>query len=370
MPELKKPRRIAFVTTQSDAMGGSHVHVRDVAGALLREGHEVKVFLGGNGPYFDVLEKHGIPFHRLTHMVRPLDPLTDLKGIKELRAALREYRPDLVSSHSSKAGILARIAGKKEGIPTLFTAHGWSFTDGVPGFKRRIFEAAERYVGKMSPRIVCVAEADRQLAIDRRICPPDRLITIHNGMPESPERADPGAEPPIIVSIARLDEQKDHPTLFRALAELKDLPWSLELVGGGPREAELKALAEELGIGYRVAFHGTQANVKPFLERAQVFALISNYEGFPRSTVEAMRTGLPAIVSDVGGSREALEEGVSGYSVPAHNVPELALRLRDILGDADLRRSMGRVARERYEREFTFERMFERTKSVYAELVG
>ena len=369
MSELTRPIKIAFVTTQSDAMGGSHVHVRDVAGALMRDGHEAKVFLGGNGPYFDVLEKNGIPFHRLTHMVRPLDPMTDLKGIKELRQALREFKPDLVSSHSSKAGILARIAGKKEGIPTLFTAHGWSFTDGVPGMKRRIFEAAERYVGKFSKRIVCVAEADRQLAIDRRVCSADRLITIHNGMPESPERADPGAEPPMIVSIARLDEQKDHPTLLRALAALKDLPWSLELVGGGPREEELKQLAEELGIANRVAFHGTQSNVKPFLERAQLFVLISNYEGFPRSTVEAMRTGLPAIVSDVGGSREALEEGVSGFSVPAHDVQVLQDRLRAILGDPELRRSMGEVARQRYEREFTFERMYEKTKTVYAELV-
>ncbi|RYG44876.1 glycosyltransferase family 1 protein [bacterium] len=361
--------RIAFVTTQSDSMGGSHVHVRDVSSALVREGHEVKVFVGGTGPFTEQLSANGVAFHSLTHMVRPLAPSSDLKAIGELSRALLDFAPEIVSTHSSKAGIVGRMAGRKAKLPTLFTAHGWSFTEGV-GRSAALFERVERMVAKKGGTIVCVAEADRQLAIDRNVARPEQLVTIHNGMPDYPERANPGEGVPMIVSVARLDTQKDHPTLFRALAKIKDKPWTLELVGGGSRKEEFEGLARELGILERITFHGVQTNVRPFLSRAAVFALISNYEGFPRSTVEAMRTGLPALVSDVGGSREAIVEGETGFSVPRGDADAVAAKLGQILDSAELRTRMGVGARTRYESEFTFESMFEKTKRVYRDVIA
>ncbi|RYG37477.1 glycosyltransferase family 1 protein [bacterium] len=361
--------RIAFVTTQSDSMGGSHVHVRDVSSALVREGHDVKVFVGGTGPFTEQLAANEVPFHSLSHMVRPLSPNSDIKAIGELTQALLDFRPDIVSTHSSKAGIIGRLAGRKAKLPTLFTAHGWSFTEGV-GRSAKLYERVERIVAKKGGTIVCVAEADRQLAITKKVARPDQLVTIHNGMPDYPERAIPGLGIPMIVSVARLDTQKDHPTLFRALAKIKDKPWTLELVGGGSRKEEFQGLARELGILDRITFHGVQTNVRPFLSRAAVFALISNYEGFPRSTVEAMRTGLPALVSDVGGSREAIVEGKTGFSVPRGDVDAVAAKLGQILDSSELRTSMGEAARERYEKEFTFDSMFAKTKKVYQNVIA
>jgi glycosyltransferase involved in cell wall biosynthesis len=172
------------------------------------------------------------------------------------------------------------------------------------------------------------------------------------------------------VMVARIDDQKDHATLFRALAKIKDRAWGLDLVGDGPRRSEMEALASELGITYRVKFHGAQRNVRDYLAGAQTFVLVTHYEGFPRSTVEAMRTGLPVIVTDVNGCKEALEEGVTGFSVPVHDVDALAATLAKVIDDPELRRRMGEAGRKRYENQFTFDQMFVKTKAVYAEVLG
>jgi glycosyltransferase involved in cell wall biosynthesis len=351
-------------------MGGSHVHVRDVSSRLRQMGHDARVFVGGNGPYLEQLENAGVPYVKLKHMVRPICPHHDYLAIGELAAALREFNPDIISSHSSKAGIIARVAGRRLHVSTLFTAHGWSFADGVPTVSRLIYENAERAMGRISAKVICVAEADRQLAIDKNIVPAGRLVTIHNGMPDSPERSDPSVQPPALVSVARLDEQKDHPTLFKALSGLTELDWTLQLVGGGPRREEFEGMVKDLGIADRVVFHGVLTNVKPVLAASQAFVLSSNWEGFPRSTIEAMRTGLPAVVSDVGGAREAIEEGRTGFVVPPRDVDALADRLRKVIKDPALRASMGARARELYEERFKFEQMLAKTLATYRELLA
>jgi glycosyltransferase involved in cell wall biosynthesis len=330
----------------------------------------VKVFVGGTGPFTEQLAEREIPFHSLTHLVRPISPLADLKAIRELRVALGEYQPDLISCHSTKAGMVGRIAGSGIRIPTLFTAHGWTFVDGISKPQRVIVRAIEKFCAPKGPKIICVCEDDKRIAIDNGIAPASKFAVIHNGMPDHPERANPAIQPPRIVSVARLDSQKDHGTLFLALAGLTDIPWALDLVGDGPKREEYEGLVRTLGISVRVHFHGAQKNVRSFLANAQLFALISNYEGFPRSTLEAMRTGLPVVVSDVNGSREAIEQGVSGRYVPPRDVPALQAVLRDLLTAPGMRESMGKVGRTRYEQMFTFDQMMAKTAKVYEEVLG
>jgi glycosyltransferase involved in cell wall biosynthesis len=362
--------KIAFVTTQSTLVGGAHIHVRDIASALLRDGHEVKVFAGGRGTFQTLLDERGIPNASLVHMVRRIAPHKDLLALRELMQVLHEYAPDIVSTHSSKAGVIGRLAGHRLGIPTLYTAHGWSFTEGIPHAERWAYRWIERQIGKISPCIICVSEMDRRLALKYRVSHPTRIFTVHNGMPDVMERANPRATPPVIVSVARLDEQKDHRTLFLALADLKHLGWTLELVGEGPRRQMLEHLAMKAGIADRVRFLGANWNVAPILERAQIFALISRWEGFPRSTLEAMRAGLPCIVSDVGGAAEAIEEGVNGFTVARGNVLDVQTKLEALLTDPLLREAMGHRGRAIYEARFTFEPMYRRTVALYERLLG
>lgn len=362
--------RFAFVCTHAGSIGGSYVHVRDCSAALIREGHQVKVFVGGTGPFTESLDSMGVPYYSLTNLTRPIRPDKDWRAIRELQSALTQYQPDLISCHSTKAGMVGRIAGKHAGIPTLFTAHGWTFVDGIPPLQRKLVLAIERYCAKLGPQIICVCDEDRKLALANGIGDPDKFTVVHNGMPDFPDRSDPSTEPPRIVSIARLDSQKDHPTLFNALSQLKDLPWNLDLVGDGERREEYEQMVRGLGIGDRVHFHGSQKNVRPFLSQAHIFALVTNYEGFPRSTLEAMRTGLPVVVTDVNGCKEALIEGETGLTVPLHDVDALAQALRGLLIDPVRRKRMGERGRQRYEDNFTFDAMFAKTKAVYERVLG
>ncbi len=359
--------RIAYVITRSDSIGGAHVHVRDLSLHLRALGHEAVVLVGGEGPFTEELSRHEIPFHSLRHLVRPISPLTDVRAVVELRKRLRAIRPDIVSTHSSKAGWVGRLAARTLRIPVVFTAHGWAFTEGVPERERRMYARAERWVAPLAHRIITVSEHDRQIALKERVAREDKLVAVHNGMPDIPPsfHANPGVQPPRIVMVARFEPQKDHETLFEAVRGLTDLPWTLELIGDGPTRASMERLADEVGIADRVEFAGVRRDVDRRLADAQLFVLVSKWEGFPRTILEAMRAGLPVIASNVGGVTESVAEGKNGYVVPRGDANALRERLRTLLVSPELRIQMGAEGRKRYEAEFTFERMLEKTLAVY-----
>src|SRR5260370_14237234 len=331
--------RSVYVVTRSDSIGGAHVHVHDLAAALRTAGHQTIVLSGQRGPFGEELAAEGIPHYPLRHLVRPIHPWHDAAALFEIQAYLRWLRPDLVSAHSSKAGWLCRLVGVTLGIPTVFTAHGWAFTTGVPPGAARLYRWAERLTAGLADRIITVSEYDHQLALRYGVVPAAKLVTVHNGMPDIPpaDRADPGRSPPRLVTIARLEPQKDHSTLLRALAQLQATAWELDVIGDGPLRSQAAALATELGISHRVRFLGARRDIATQLAQHQLFALISHWEGFPRSILEAMRAGLPGVASDVGGVRESVSEGETGFLVPREDIAGLRARPALLLDDPGLR---------------------------------
>lgn len=378
--------KVAYALTRSDTVGGAAVHVRDCARAMFDRGEEAAVIVGGEGPFLDQLEEAGVPHRPIPHLVgRPFALWTWAPALREIRAALAELEPDLVSCHTSNAGFLGRLAAASLGIPALFTAHSWAFTEGKSWWRRAVFTAGERAVAPLAERIVTVSDYDRRLALERRVAGADELVTVHNGVvdvdarlraeprggeAESGEGAGTDEEPCRIVMVARFERQKDHATLLRALARLERRPWLLGLVGEGPHAAEARRLARELGIRDRVRFLGHRDDVAEVLATAHLFVLASRWEGFPRSILEAMRAGLPVVASDVGGVSEAVAEAETGYLVEPGSPGPLAGRLGAMIGDPDRRARMGRAGRRRYEDRFTFERMFERTRALYGEVTA
>ena len=363
--------RIVYVITRADEIGGAQVHVRDLASAMHAAGHEVTVLAGVGGVLFDQVAERGVPFRLVSHLVRPIAPHRDLAALRELKALFRELRPDLVSTHSSKAGWLGRLAASQLRIPVIFTAHGWAFTEGPAAALRWLYARAERAAAPLADHIITVSEYDRDLALTHRVAPQQKITRIHNGIvdrtPNKRTRPDTGV--PCIVMIGRFAAPKDQPILLRALGQLRGLKWRLELVGDGPRQPEAIALAEALGIADRVRFLGERYDVNAILADADIGVLISNWEGFPRSILETMSTGLPVVASDVGGIPEAVEEGETGFLVPRQDIRLLTDRLRLLLTNAHLRHTLGAKGRLRYEQEFQFELMFERTLALYQQIL-
>lgn len=363
--------RIVFVVTRSDAVGGAQVHIRDLASALQTAGHFAMVLCGGNGPWLEQLRSRGIPVIKLRHMERSISPLRDVRALFELRSRLRRLGPDLVSTHTAKAGWLGRMAAWSLGLPVMFTAHGWTFTEGVSSNASRLWRILERMAGRWADKIVTVSEFDRELAINARIAPTSRIVTIHNGMPDVPAElmADPGREPPHMVMVARFEEQKDHRSLILALSSLQHLPWRLSFVGGGPLEPAMQGLCEQLLLTDRIAFLGARSDVAQILARAQIFVLCTHWEGLPRSIIEAMRAGLPVVATRVAGVPELVEHEVTGLMSGPRHTDAVAVNLQRLLLSAPLRRDMGMRARQRYLESFRFELMLEKTLETYAEVI-
>ncbi|HEU4642628.1 MAG TPA: glycosyltransferase family 4 protein [Gemmatimonadaceae bacterium] len=366
--------RIVYIVTRSDTVGGVQVHVRDLALALRDRGHEATVIAGHRGVFTEELGDRGVAFRSLPHLGRALRASDDARALTEIRAALAELEPDLVSTHAAKAGCLGRIAARSLGIPAIFTAHGWSFTDGIRSSRTHVYRWVERLTARFAKRIITVSEYDRQLAVQQRVALAHKLVTVHNGVVDVPAalHASPGRSPVRLVMVARFEEQKDHATLFRALAGLREQPWpwQLELIGDGPLFSEAVALAQQLEITPRIQFVGFRRDVMRRLAEAQVFLLITNWEGFPRSILEAMRAGLPVVASDVGGNGESVVHGETGFLVPRGDVSALRTALARLLADPDLRVRMGSRGRRRFEERFTLERMCEKTFAVYREVMG
>ena len=363
--------RIAYVVTRSDAVGGASIHVRDLAREMQARGHETVVFLGGEGLVTDQLRGAGVAFRPLRHLRRAIHPASDFRAYRELRRALRKWRPDLVSAHTSKAGWLTRAACRSLGLPVLYTPHGWTVEDRMGSLQGLVYRCAERIAAPWSSAIVCVCEYERQLALSRHIAPPELLHVIHNGVHDvTPELlADPAQQPPLITCLARFEAPKDHETLIRALADLTDEEWRLDLIGDGPREGEIRALAERLGLSNRVCFRGYQEDPAGLLARAQLFVLSSRSEAFPRSVLEAMRAGLPVVASDVGGVREAIQPGVSGRIVPPGSVTALAEALKSLITDQFQRERFGSAARQIYVTRFRFECLADAVERLYANII-
>ena len=359
------------MVTRAEPIGGAQIHVRDLAAAVREQGHTPTVLTGGTGSFVDSLRERGVPVIVLRHLAVPIGPVRDARALAEIRAALKDLRPDLLTTHSSKAGILGRLAGRAMGIPAVFTAHGWAFTPGIPSLHAAVYRRIERMAGPLSSRIITVSEFDRRLAIEARIAAEDCLVTVHNGMPDVAARlrAEPGRAPVRLVMVARFEAQKDHPTLLHAMAGLTHHDWTLDLIGNGPLMGSMQALATQLAIGDRVRFLGQRMDVHDLLSQSQISLLATNWEGFPLSILESMRAGLPVVASAVGGIAEAVSEGETGFLVPRHGVQQLRARIQDLLADPDLRIRMGAGGRQRYERHFTLGVAVTKTLAVYQDVL-
>jgi len=364
--------KIAYLVTKADPIGGAQIHVRDLAAAMRDQGHLPTVITSGSGPFIDDLRAWKIPVRVLRHLSAPIHPVRDLLALREIRAALLDLRPDLVAAHSSKAGILGRVAARSLEVPVVFTVHGWAFTPGIPASHAAVYRRVERFVGPLASKIITVSEFDRRLALDARIAAEHRVVTVHNGMPDvSPTlRADPTRTPIRLVMVARLGAQKDHPTLLHALAGLQHHPWELDLIGEGPLMKQTEHLAASLGLGKRVRFLGQRMDVDQILADAQISVLITNWEGFPLSILEAMRAGLPVVASAVGGIGESVRDGDTGYLVPRGAVEPLRRRLEEMLTDPLLRRRLGANGRASYERHFTLGHTVAKTLAVYRDVLS
>ena len=378
--------KVVFIITRSDEIGGAQVHVRDIASRMVVDGHDVTVLVGGNGPLISQLNKNNVRVFKVNNLVRSISPLNDLKAYCQIKKTLKMIKPDLVTVHSSKAGLLGRLAAKACGYPVVFTAHGWAFTDGVSVLKKNLYKYIEKIGASYSDKIINVSNRDRQLALANKIGDPSLHVTIHNGVVDFKNNSAVDRQECVfneegsnistndsdeilsIIMVARFSEQKDHETLLCALSKLKEFRWNLKLIGTGPKYHEIKSLAKKLNLENSVEFLGECFDVPDLLENSDLFVLTTNWEGLPISIIEAMRARLPIIASNVGGVNELLEGDLSWGLVAQKDITSVRDRIMELIYDKKKMIELGRLGRYVYENKFSFEKMYMLNCEVYKQV--
>lgn len=359
--------KVLYLITRAER-GGAQVHLLDLIRGF-RSRCEVEVATGEDGFLVEEARQLGVACYILPSLVHAVDPRKDLRALKDVISLLRRTRPNVIHAHTSKAGILGRLSARFCGIPSVFTAHTWCFAEGTSWKWKLLGVPCERLAGWAGGPIINVSNANRTLALQYRIAPAERLVTIHNGVsdavPDAPRRSDP----PVILMVARFAPQKNQAQLLETCSEIQ-APFRLQFAGTGPGQAEVERRAEELQMRHKVEFLGDCGDVAGLLGKASIFALATKWEGFPLSILEAMRAGLPVVASDVGGVREAVTDGANGFLIGRDDWHEFRRALESLLTDAELRGRMAHNSRQLFEENFTADQMLRKTFNLYREVIS
>jgi glycosyltransferase involved in cell wall biosynthesis len=325
------------------------------------------------GELAEEIESQGVPviaLHKHPHF--------DLPVIPKLISLLKKHRVDIVHSHVWPADVWCRFVGKAVGTPGIVvTEHN------VDLWKRKTHLTLDRWLSRWTDRIICVSEAVKRFYTDEAGIAPEKLVAVPNGIDPAPfqvpvdsdrKRRELGLDPasPLLTVVARLLPQKSHRDFLRAMKTLRDkgLQATGLIVGDGPLRQELENDARALGVVDRVRFLGKRRDVPEILAITHVVVLSSVHEGMPLAALEGMAAGKPAVVTDVGGNREVVRDGVTGFVVPARDPAALAEAAAKLLRSPSLAESFGRAGRDRVEREFSVERMVRRNESIYWEILS
>lgn len=356
--------------------------------ALRDAGYEV-VAISSAGPHSAAVEGAGIR-HIPVPMTRRVTPIADLVSLWRLFRVIRKERFTIVHTHNPKPGLLGQLAARLARVPIVVnTLHGFYFHDHTTPALRRLFIATEKVAARCSDVILSQNSEDVSTAIREGICRPDRIKHLGNGI--DLQRFDRGnIDPqvlaerrrelglpeghPVVGFVGRLVAEKGiHELLQSARQVLDSMPGTRFLLVGPldpeKRDAVTPEIVNGYGLGEACTFAGMRQDMPEMYALMDVFVLPSHREGFPRSPMEASAMGIPCVVTDVRGCREAVQHGGNGLLVPLGDVRALADAIVSLLSKPEEARRMGEVGRQIALERFDERIVFEKVKAEYARLL-
>lgn len=367
-------------------IGGAQENTLLTCRGLVDRGHRVTLVTGQEtGPEGSLLTpewQRGIDIITCYALRREVEPLSDLKALRQLTSLFNEQRPDVVHTHSSKAGIIARLAAARAAVPIIVhTIHGMSFNRTQPRHRRALFTRVERYAAKKTHKIIAVADAMITQSVAAKIAPREKFVVIRSGMEIERFTPDPQAraamrkqwgakESDVVVgTVARMFDNKGYEDILAALPAAIAANDQLRFVwvGDGTRRAEFERKLEALNLRDRVHLTGLipPDQVPTHVQGFDIILHASRWEGLPRALVQGLLTGVPAISYDNDGAPEIVIPGETGVLVPLGDVEGLSAAVAMLAEDADERRRMGAEGRRRCLAEFDWRVMVDRIEDVY-----
>ncbi len=365
-----------LVTLSSLQVGGAERNVVSLLPHLRREG--IDVSLCTLSTRFDsylaeVAARTDVPRYDLDAR-----RLLDVRGFRRFLRLLRERGIDVVHAEDQYSTLFASAAYRLTGLPWVSTRH--NVMEERPDLRSRVRAGMCLFALKGSTRCITVSDAIQGALSEKRVLPADRMITIYNGIELEKFAVSQDRETirhqlgwplqdAIVVIVAVIREDKGHDLLFKAAQRILDLVPNLHIkvVGDGPFSGVRQQQAAALGD--RVEFMGQRSDVPLLLSAADLLVMPSRNEGLPTVLIEAGAAGLPVVATDVGGTREIVEDEVTGFVVPPEAVTALSERMAETLLNPDLARRLGEKARDHISRVFTLTNQARQTAAVYRGLV-
>jgi glycosyltransferase involved in cell wall biosynthesis len=345
--------KIAHVLTRL-LRAGSEENTLACCLAQARHGHEVLLVHGEEyDPTLRASVAGTLRVVTLEKLINPISPSRDISAFGQLTRLMRDWRPDIVHTHQSKAGIVGRLAAKEADIPGIIHGvHILPFVH-VGTAQRLMFLAAERLAAKFTRAFIDVSQAMRDICIANHLGSPDQHHVVHSGFdlarfanaqwPQEPYRllgtAVGEPKPPVVLMLAALEPRKRHVEFIEAFGQVVDrIPnVRLLLAGEGPARSAVEAAIERSPFPNRVRMIGYHSEPERLISLADVCVLTSMREGLPRVMMQYLAGGRASVVSHLPGVEEVVKHGVNGIVTPAEDVGAAAAAVADLLGNEHYR---------------------------------
>ncbi len=375
--------RIAHVITRL-SLGGAQENTLLTCEDLIRLfGEEVLLItgpaIGPEGSLMERARRKEVPLKVIRWMRREIHPWRDIRSFWVLRQVLRIYNPDVVHTHSAKAGILGRVAARQLGVPVVVhTVHGAPFHPYQHALSRWFCRSAEAWAASYCDMFVTVADAMKQLLVREGIAPPQKCVTIYSGMEVEPflkadlhreearRRLGFRAEHVVVGKIARLFPLKGHDDLIEAASRAIPVNPGLRfmVVGGGILEDTLKRKIQKCGLSEYFTFTGLvpPEELPFFLSAMDIVVHASLREGLARVLPQALLAGKVVVSYDVDGAREVVIPEKTGFLLPPRDVDGLVRAILRLAESPELRGRLAAEGRKLCQELFPHEKM---TRDIY-----
>jgi glycosyltransferase involved in cell wall biosynthesis len=362
-------------------VGGPALQVVNLTEGLDPARFETRLLIGEVGPEegdYVKLRAPGLPAVHIPGLGREPHAPNDLGALRRVVREMRDFRPQIVHTHTAKAGVIGRLAARYARVPhTVHTFHGHLLHGYFRPSVTRAVVLTERALARGTDRLVAVGSQVRDELLAARIGRRDQYVVVPPGirLPPPPARADArrtlglAADGFVIAFVGRLTTVKRPERVVEVASRLRARGHNVTVVvtGDGDRLEDLRGAAAAAGEDVR--FLGWRADVETVYAAADVALLTSDNEGMPVSLIEAALSGCPAVTTDVGSAREVVVDGVTGLVTPV-DVDALTAAVERLIGDRSLVARMGRAASERAEKEFSAARLVRDTELLYEELIA
>lgn len=362
--------KILYFITKTET-GGAQTHVSQLMHYFFNNENQVGLSSYPGGWLQKEAEKIGVKFFENKYFKNSLSPINLFLAMKKIKKTVKDFQPDIIHCHSSVASLAVRLAIRNK-IPTIYTAHGWDFAPYRNIFRRLVAWFSEKIASNYCVKLICVSEFIKKLALDFKISSKEKMEVIYNGTEIKNEMKNfPINDIKIIGFVARLDEPKNPLLFIKIISRLYEKypdKFIVKIYGDGPLRSKIEKKILDLKLKKIINLMGDlkPEDLKKEYEKMDLFVLISKWESFGLTTLEAMSYGIPVVVSNVGGLKEFVKENC-GYL--ANNEEEFLLQIEKLLLNDSLRKEMGKNALDLVNKQFDVNIMLEKINIIYNKVV-